>query len=56
VKKNGLGIKSIRVANLPPEINDNNLKKVLTPYWTVLGISEEKWARHQKHQGSQLTT
>jgi hypothetical protein len=45
----GLGIKHIRVANLPPEVKDNALKKVLAPYGTVLGISEEKWARTYRY-------
>jgi hypothetical protein len=45
----GLGIKRIRVANLPPEVNDSALQKVLTPYGTVLGICEEKCARTYRY-------
>jgi hypothetical protein len=45
----GLGFKRIRVAKLPPEVNDNALQMVLTPYGVVLGISEEKWARKYRY-------
>jgi hypothetical protein len=39
----GMGNKGERIANIPIEVPDNELKAALTPYGTVTAIQEEKW-------------
>jgi hypothetical protein len=41
----GLGIKQVRIANLPLEIPDGTLRDVLTKYGEVKKITEEQWSR-----------
>jgi hypothetical protein len=45
----GLGTKRIRVANLPPEVNDAVLMTSLAPYGKVVAIQEEMWAKSYRY-------
>jgi hypothetical protein len=45
----GIGNKRVRVANLPPEVPDNDLKAALAPYGTVIDIQEKKWSRAYRY-------
>jgi hypothetical protein len=45
----GMGNKRVRVANLPPEVPDKELKAALAPYGTVIDILEEKWSRAYRY-------
>jgi hypothetical protein len=45
----GMGIKKIRVANLPPEILDNTVRDALAPFGKVLNIQNEMWARTYRY-------
>jgi hypothetical protein len=41
----GLGVKRVRIANLPPEIPDRTLRNALTKYGEVRRITEEQWLK-----------
>jgi hypothetical protein len=41
----GLGVKRVRIANLPPEIPDMTIRDALTKYGEVKRITEEQWSR-----------
>ena len=41
----GMGMKKIRIANLPPEVTDHTLRDSLTKYGEVKDIKEKLWTR-----------
>jgi hypothetical protein len=41
----GMGVRSVRIANLPPEIPDRVLRDVLSRYGEVKRITDEQWSR-----------
>jgi hypothetical protein len=41
----GMGTKRVRIANLPPEVQDEAIRTALTPYGTVMNIQEEMWSK-----------
>jgi len=45
----GMGFKTLRVANLPPEILDDTLKTALTPFGQIIDIQKEEWARTYRY-------
>ena len=45
----GLGTKRVRVANLPPEVNDAVLMNSLAPYEKVIAIQEKMWAKSYRY-------
>jgi hypothetical protein len=45
----GMGYKKIRVANRPPEILDDTVGDVLSPFGKVLNIENEMWARTYRY-------
>jgi hypothetical protein len=45
----GTDNKRVRVASLPPEVPDKELKAALAPYGTVIDIQEEKWSRAYRY-------
>jgi hypothetical protein len=45
----GLGKKKIRVANLPPEINNEVLSGALSPYGKVTDVYNEKWSNAYRY-------
>jgi hypothetical protein len=44
----GMGIRKVRIANLPPEQSDAVIGRALLPYGEVKSVSEERWARHYR--------
>jgi hypothetical protein len=47
-----MGIKKIRIANLPPEIPDRTLRDILTTYGDVKSITEEQWTKSYRYKVS----
>jgi hypothetical protein len=45
----GMGIRKIRIVNLPPEIPDTALGAAVVKYGKVEGIQDEKWTRQYKY-------
>jgi hypothetical protein len=45
VERAGLGVKRVRIVNLPPEVQVGTLRDALTKYGEVPRITEEQWAR-----------
>jgi hypothetical protein len=41
----GLGIRRVRIANLPPEIPDRTVRMGLGRYGVVREVQEENWSR-----------
>jgi hypothetical protein len=48
----GMGRRKIRIANLPPEVNDRMIKDVLVQYGEVRDIHEEQWTRAYRYKVS----
>ena len=48
----GMGIKRIRVANLPPEVQNDVLQRSLTSYGKVMNVHAETWAKTYRYQVS----
>jgi hypothetical protein len=46
----GLGIRRVRIANLPPEIKDNVIRDVMAKYGDVREITEEYWSRIYRYK------
>jgi hypothetical protein len=40
-----MGIRKVRIANLPPEVSDSVITKALTKYGEIKDITKEKWSR-----------
>jgi hypothetical protein len=45
----GMGTKRVRIANLPPEVQDDALRATLIPYGTVMTIQEEMWSKKYRY-------
>jgi hypothetical protein len=41
----GLGLRRVRIANLPAELPDRILRETMSKYGTVKGISKESWSK-----------
>jgi hypothetical protein len=48
----GMGIKKIRIANLPPEVPDRTLRDILTTCGVVKSITEEQWMKAYRYEVS----
>ena len=48
----GMGIKRIRVANLPPEVQNDTLQRSLTVYGKVMNVYAETWAKTYRYKVS----
>jgi hypothetical protein len=48
----GMGKKKIRVANLPPEVPDHNIRVVLEKYGTIYDIHVDQWAKTYRYHVS----
>ena len=46
----GMGVKRVRVANLPPEVPNDTLQRALTVYGKVLDVHTETWAKSYRYQ------
>jgi hypothetical protein len=40
----GMGIRIIRIANLPPEVNDRTIVTIFSKYGDVRELKEETWS------------
>jgi hypothetical protein len=45
----GMGTKRVRIANLPPEVQDEAIRTALTPYGTVMNVQEEMWSKSYRY-------
>jgi hypothetical protein len=48
----GMGSKRIRLANLPPEVSNNNIRVAMSRFGNVQTIQEETWAKHYRYNVS----
>ena len=48
----GMGSKRVRLANLPPEVSNNNVRVAMSNFGTVHAIQEETWAKHYRYNVS----
>jgi hypothetical protein len=46
----GMGIRTIRNANLPPEVSERAIHSVLSRYGEVKEIKTEKWSRNYRYK------
>jgi hypothetical protein len=46
----GMGMRKIRIANLPPEVNDRTIKNMLMRYGEIKEITEETWTRNYRYK------
>ena len=49
IERAGMGVRRVRVANLPPELQDRLLRDVITRYGEVRAITEEQWSRRYRY-------
>jgi len=57
IERAGMGVRRVRVANLPPELQDRTLRDVISRYGEVRAISEEQWSkryRYPVHKGIRI--
>jgi hypothetical protein len=45
----GLGIRKVRIPNLPPEVPDRVIIRALAKYGEVKDITEDKWSRAYRY-------
>ena len=48
----GMGLRKIRIANLPPEISDKTLRDIMSKYGEVKDITEEQWSEKYRYSVS----
>jgi RNA recognition motif-containing protein len=46
----GMGIRTIRIQNLPPEVNDRTILNILTKYGEVRELKVEQWSRKYRYK------
>jgi hypothetical protein len=46
----GMGIRTIRIANLPPEVSERAIHSILSRYGEVKEIRAEKWSRNYRYK------
>ena len=44
-----MGVRRIRIANLPPEVPDRTIREMLTKYDEVNDITEDAWSRAYRY-------
>ena len=49
IEEVGLGIRRVRMANIPPEISDRTIKMGLNRYGEVKEVKEENWSRAYRY-------
>jgi len=49
IERTGMGVRRVRVANLPPEVQDRKLRDVISQYGNVRAITEEMWSREYRY-------
>ena len=45
IERAGMGVRRVRVANRPPELQDKKLRDTISRYGEVRTISEEQWSK-----------
>jgi hypothetical protein len=45
----GMGIRTLRIANLPPEVPNSTISNTLTKYGEIKDIREETWAQSYRY-------
>jgi hypothetical protein len=48
----GMGVRRIRITNLPPEVHDRIIREMLTKYGEVKDIPEDTWSRIYRYKVS----
>jgi hypothetical protein len=48
----GMGLRRIRIANLPPELHDRIIREMLTKYVEVKDITEDAWSSNYRYKVS----
>jgi hypothetical protein len=48
----GMGLKKVRIANLPPEVPDGTVRDTLAQYGEVRAITEDQWTKGYRYQVS----
>ena len=51
----GMGLRKIRIANLPPEVSDKTLTDIMSKYDDVKDITEEQWSQKYRYPVSNGT-
>jgi hypothetical protein len=46
----GMGIKTIRIANLPPEVNERGTANILSRYGEVKDLRDEAWSKSYRYK------
>jgi hypothetical protein len=46
----GMGIRTVRIVNLPPEVPDSTIKNILSCYGEVKEIKEERWLKTYRYK------
>jgi len=46
----GLGTRRVRIANLPPELNNTSIRTSLTPFGQIHSITDENWSSRYRFQ------
>jgi len=49
IERAGTGVRRVRVAKLPPELQDRKLRDVISRYGEVRAIMEEQWSRGYRY-------
>ena len=48
----GMGSKRVRLANLPPEVSNHNIRVAMSNFGNVQAIQDETWAKHYRYNVS----
>jgi hypothetical protein len=48
----GMGVRQVRIANIPPEVHDRIIREMLTKYGEVKDITEDAWSRIYRYKVS----
>jgi hypothetical protein len=44
-----MGLRKIRIANLPPEVSDKTLRDIMSKYGYVKDVTEEQWSQKYRY-------
>jgi RNA recognition motif-containing protein len=50
IERAGMGIRTVRIANLPPEVSDRTMKNILSQYGEVKEVKEERWSKSYRYK------
>jgi hypothetical protein len=49
IERAGMGIRAVRIANLPPEVSDRTIINILSQYGEVKEVKEERWSKSYRY-------